>query len=220
MKSIALIHTVKSLANTFDEKLRLEISEEIKIHNLWDDFLANEPNEIGEFTINNRNRLFLDIKTAELTGADIIVTTCSTLTPIVDMIRPLIAVPVIAIDDEMAKKAVSYGGRLLILATASSTVEPTKTKIMAEAQIAGVKVILEHMVLQDAFVALKAMDLERHNKIICDSMKEVNQYDCIVLAQASMAHLEQEINQITGCPTISSPNLCIAQIKETLKRLK
>ena len=99
MKRIALIHTVKSVAVSFEEMLRKGVGCEVKVHNLWDDFLADNPNETGEFTADNRNRLFLDIKAQELTGADLIATTCSTLTPAVEMIRPFIKVPVIAIWD-------------------------------------------------------------------------------------------------------------------------
>ena len=44
MKSIALIHTVKSGAAGFDDSLRNYLGYEVKIHNLWDDFLANNPN--------------------------------------------------------------------------------------------------------------------------------------------------------------------------------
>ena len=51
MKSIALIHTVKTVAVSFDETLKQYVGEEIRVHNLWDDFLANNPNEVGEFTI-------------------------------------------------------------------------------------------------------------------------------------------------------------------------
>ena len=109
MKSIALIHTVESVAVSFGKTLKKILNEEVKIHNIWDDFLANNPNEIGEFTIDNRNRLFNDIKSAEMTGADVIVVTCSTLTPVVKMIRPFIKVPLIAIDDAMGEKAVLYG---------------------------------------------------------------------------------------------------------------
>lgn len=54
MKSIALIHTVKTVANSFDQALKDYVGEPVKVHNLWDDFLANNPNEIGEFTIENR----------------------------------------------------------------------------------------------------------------------------------------------------------------------
>ena len=219
IKSIALIHTVKSVAVSFDERLQSSIDEEVKIYNIWDDFLAINPNEVGEFTIDNRNRLFLDIKN-ELAGVDMIVTTCSTLTPVVEMIRPFIKVPVIAIDDEMARLAVTFGQKVLIMATAESTIEPTKSKITKEAKKANVKVDLSTKVCHEAFHAMKVMDMEKHDRLLKEMAKEVKGYDCIVLAQASMAHLEEDIHNICGCPVLSSPDLCIKEVNGLLKTIK
>lgn len=217
MKSIALIHTVQSVATAFGNTLQEYLDEEVKVHNLWDDFLANNPNEVGEFTIENRNRLFNDIKTAELTGADVIAVTCSTLTPIVKMIRPFVKVPLIAIDDAMAKKAVTFGSNIMILATAESTLLPTQDKLEEEAGLLGIQLNIQRMAVMEAFKALKAVDMERHDAILKETAKLLAGYDCIVLAQASMAHLEDEISRITGCTVLSSPKLCMQQIQETLK---
>lgn len=217
MKSIALIHTVQSVATAFGNTLQEYLDEEVKVHNLWDDFLANNPNEVGEFTIENRNRLFNDIKTAELTGADVIAVTCSTLTPIVKMIRPFVKVPLIAIDDAMAKKAVTFGSNIMILATAESTLQPTQDKLEEEAGLLGIQLNIQRMAVMEAFKALKAVDMERHDAILKETAKLLAGYDCIVLAQASMAHLEDEISRITGCTVLSSPKLCMQEIQETLK---
>lgn len=217
MKSIALIHTVQSVATAFGNTLQEYLDEEVKVHNLWDDFLANNPNEVGEFTIENRNRLFNDIKTAELTGADVIAVTCSTLTPIVKMIRPFVKVPLIAIDDAMAKKAVTFGSNIMILATAESTLQPTQDKLEEEAGLLGIQLNIQSMAVMEAFKALKDVDMERHDTILKETAKLLAGYDCIVLAQASMAHLEDKISRITGCTVLSSPKLCMQQIQETLK---
>lgn len=217
MKNIVLIHTVQSVATAFGNTLQEYLDEEVKVHNLWDDFLANNPNEVGEFTIENRNRLFNDIKTAELTGADVIAVTCSTLTPVVKMIRPFVKVPLIAIDDAMAKKAVTFGSNIMILATAESTLQPTQDKLEEEAGILGIQLTIQRMAVVEAFKALKAVDMERHDAILKETAKQLAGYDCIVLAQASMAHLEDEISCITGCTVLSSPKLCMQQIQETLK---
>ncbi|WP_058485112.1 aspartate/glutamate racemase family protein [Defluviitalea phaphyphila] len=219
MKSIALIHTVKSVANTFEDKIREYIDEEIKVHNLLDDFLANNPNEIGEFSIINYNRLLNDVKNAELTGADIIVTTCSTLTPIIEMIRPFISVPIIAIDDAMTKKAITYGEKLMVLATANSTIEPTKNKLFMEANKASVSISVDTKVCSAAFKAMKALDMKTHDNLLKEAALDIKGYDCIILAQASMAHLENDISKICNCPVLSSPRLCLEQIKQTLKNL-
>lgn len=47
MKSIALIHTVKSVASGFDDSLRNYLGYEVKIHNLWDDFRPIIPTRLG-----------------------------------------------------------------------------------------------------------------------------------------------------------------------------
>lgn len=219
MKSIALIHTVKSIALSFEAQLREVLNQEVKIYNLWDDFLASNPNEIGVFTVDNRNRLFHDIKTAELTGADIIVVTCSTLTPTVNMIRPFIKVPLIAIDDAMCKKAITYGERILVLATAYSTIEPTKAKLTEEAEMAEAEVQIDSMVCPEAYEAVKKLEIEKHDTLLKEMAKNISGYDCIVLAQASMAHLEKEMAELCGCPVVSSLRLCMQQVKETLETL-
>lgn len=217
MKSIACIHTVQGVATTFEQQLKDFIGEDIKVHNLWDDFLANNPNEIGAFTIENRNRLFNDVKAAEMTGADIIVTTCSTLTPVVNMIRPFIKVPLIAIDDALGERAVSYGEEIYVLATAESTLVPTKEKLLQEASKIGKMIRIHQKAVGEAFKALKKMDIKTHDEILLKEAVHIKGYDCIILAQASMAHLEDKIAKICGCPVLSSPKLCMEQIKESLQ---
>jgi len=219
MKSIALIHTVKSVALSFDATLKDAIRQEVKIHNMLDDFLATDPNETGEFTIENRNRLFHDIKSAEMTGADIIVTTCSTLTPIVKMIRPFIKVPLIAIDDAMGELAVTCGEKILVLATAESAVNPTMEKLAEEAQKRDINIAVDSLVCTPAFHAMKALEMEKHDALLRKKAEGISGYDCIVLAQASMAHLETEISKICGCRVLSSPGLCVERVKETINHL-
>ena len=219
MKSIALSHTVKTVANSFEQKLKDYVGEPVKIHNLWDDFLPNNPNEIGEFTIENRCRLYNDIKSAEMTGADMIVVTCSTLTPVVNMIRPFVKVPLIAIDDAMGRKAVTCGDRILVLATAGSTEGPMREKLSAEAAKLGKSIQIDFQANAEAFQAMKAVQMERHDAILLDMAKNISGYDCVVLAQASMAHLDQKIEEICKIPVLSSPGLCMEQVKETLKTI-
>lgn len=217
MKSIACIHTVERVATTFAKNLQMFIGEEIKIHNLWDDFLANNPNEVGMFTVENRNRLFYDIKSAELTHSDLIVVTCSTLTPIVSTIRPFIKVPIIAIDDELGVQAVKYGEKIFVLATAESTLQPTEEKLLQEAKKSNKLVHIEKKAVVEAFKALKCLDMKTHDELLLKEAASLKGYDCIVLAQASMAHLEDRIKEICECPVLSSPKLCMQQIKRELE---
>ena len=148
-----------------------------------------------------------------------IVVTCSTLTPVVNMIRPFVRVPLIAIDDAMGRKAVTYGDRILVLATAGSTEGPMREKLNAEAAKLGKSIQIDFLANAEAFQAMKTVQMERHDAILLDMAKNISGYDCVVLAQASMAHLDQKIEAICKIPVLSSPGLCMEQVKETLKTI-
>lgn len=215
MKSIALIHTVESVAVSFGHELQNFLPEKVKIHNIWDDYLATNPNEIGNFTINNRNRLLNIVKNCEMTGADLIVTTCSTLTPIIKMIRPFIKTKIISIDDAIIKRALTLGNNILILATAPSAAAATKIKLV-EDNISNKSISIHVQTITEAFECLKNMDITKHDQIIKEKVTTIKNIDCIILAQASMAHLEKDIANLTKCTVLSSPVLCMEEIKEYL----
>lgn len=219
MKKIALIHTVKSVLNSFEGKIRIAMpNENLKIHNLLDDFLATDPSpqEKGYFTTENKKRLFNDLSSAELSGADAIVVTCSTLTPIVEELRPLMKIPIIAIDEAMARTAAASGTRIKVLATAQSTVQPTKQILQAQAEELHKQILIDVEVIDPAYDAMRGGDMELHDRLVKQAASNIKGYDTVVLAQASMAHLEKDIRSICGCNVLSSVRCCMEQIKETL----
>ena len=216
MKTIGLLHTVPSVLATFEGNLRNSMPlEELTIHNTLDTFLASDANIHG-FTKDNQNRLFFLLKALELEHNDIIVVTCSTLTPTVEKIRPFLTTPVVAIDDAMAEKAVRSGERIAVLATAYSTIPPSTSKLNLEAAKIGRTLQLEEIVCDEAYTAIKKMDQQTHDNLLKEVAVGIKGKDAIVLAQASMGHLEQDIQRITGITTFSSPQSCILRIKETL----
>ena len=54
--------------------------------------------------------------------------------------------------------------------------------------------------------------------MVLDMARRFTDRDVIVLAQASMAHMEAPVQQATGIATLSSPARCIEQIKTLLGR--
>lgn len=219
MRRIALIHTVRSVLESFEPMLRDAVSEDLLIHNILDDFLASDPAVTGLFSDVNKTRLTNDLKNAELTGADIIVVTCSTLTPAVTELRPTAAVPLIAIDDAMCRLAVTYGPRVTMMATARSTVEPTCMKILAEARAAGVEIELETVVVEEALAALKQGAAERHDTLLGEAAANITGRDVVVLAQASMARARGHVAAACGLPVLVSPASCLDEIRVTLSQL-
>lgn len=216
MKKVAIIYTVRPVLGTFPELLQEVVGEPLKIHNLLDDFLASDPGESGVFSVENHNRLFNAIKSCELTGSDLIVVTCSTLTPAVQLIRPFIKVPIVAIDDAMTEKAVRIGKRIKVIATAASTIKPTVAKLQQEAKLAGLEVVIDAEDNEVAYEAMKCGNLAEHDRLVLERIAKVTGYDSIVLAQASMGHLQAEAERLAGIPVLASPRLCCERVKQLL----
>ena len=219
MKRVACIHTVYSVISDFTGQLRAALGDDVKIHTLYDDFLATDPADTGKFSAINHQRLRLDMQAQALTGADMIVVSCSTLSPSVRLLRPEFNVPVVAIDDAMVREAVQKGCRIGLLATANSTVKPSHSALLSAAQAAGKDVDIQIICDEDAIRALKSGDKATHDRMVLEMAGRFKDRDVIVLAQASIAHMEQKVQEATGIPTLSSPSRCVAEIKGILEAM-
>ena len=221
MKRIACIDTVYSVIDSFNQQLRDGIPGDFLIHTMYDDFLATDPapGQSGKFTPINHQRLRLDMQAQALTGADIIVVTCSTLSPSVRLLRGEFNVPVVAIDDAVVNEAVATGTKIGLMATAKSTVAPSTSAIEAAAEAAGKEIDLKVLYNEDAILALKSGDQATHDRLVLEMADQLKDRDVIVLAQASTAYMEQAVAERSGVTTLSSPERCIAQLRQMMEEL-
>lgn len=219
MKRIAIIHTVASVFSSFPGQLRQILGEDVLIHNILDDFLATDPIEKGSFTEINELRLKHDMENAALTGCDLIVTSCSTLSPSVERLRGSFSTPIITIDEAMMRRAMKYGAKIAVLATAQSTVVPTVTKLQQTATALGKTITVETFVCTEAMDALRKGNIQEHDRLVLALSKHAMHSDVCVLAQASMAHLQASIEEMRGIVVLSSPPLCIQQIATFLAKV-
>lgn len=218
MSLVSLIHTVPTVYSTFGARI-IDAIPGTRVINTVDEFLAIDPAEKGVFTPVNKARLFSLVKTAETTEADVILTTCSTLSPVIEQIRPFITTPIITIDEYMLKIAVAKGKRIAILATADSTLGPTASKLMLEAQKLNKEISITEFLCPEAYTAIKARDQETHDSLVLDRVRDIQNQDVIVLAQASMAHLEKPVSDLSGQLVLSSPSLCLQELTMVLENL-
>ena len=133
MKRIAILHTVRSVYNSFSGQLMAAVAQPVAISEMADEFLVTNAREKGYFPPENRRKLYLDLLSMYSGSPDAIVVTCSSLTPFASEFRSSFDVPIITIDDRMCAEAVSGGSRIAVFATAPTTVDPTVSKIQGEA---------------------------------------------------------------------------------------
>lgn len=219
MKRIALLHTVQAVADTFGAYLSEVLPSDTKLYNLWDQFLSLGPNDEGCFTREHKKRLYRDLISCEELGVNVVVVTCSTLTPHLSYVRPFLTVPIIAIDEPMLRKAAKSGGEVLLVATAGSAIEPAHDRLLEEARGLGRTVSVTCHTENAAYKKMQKNDMEAHNQILVHAVGDLareKSYTTIVLCQASMAPCADAIERETGVRTLSSPPLCREQVKEML----
>lgn len=213
MKRLTLLHTVKSVYETFPSRLANALGDEVKITNIVDEFLVSNTVGKGSFNTFNMDRLLSDMRCADEEGSDVLVVTCSSLTPYALELAPRISTPVITIDVDMCRKAALLGSNVLVLATALTAVAPACERIAKGLQDLEKPSIVEHSLHEDAMAALKAGDVSRHDEILVKAALGFPHADVIVLAQASMESAQGAIEKATGKTVLSSPSSCIEQVR-------
>ena len=220
MKQIILVHTVQTMYLRFEKRLRDALKEEVKIDNILDTFFSSNPNEIGYFSTDNLNRLYLTLKSAELAKPVCIPVVCSSLSPYVEKLEGLFSAPVLQIDKRLGNEAIAKGDKVLVLASAPSAVKATVGLIETAAQKAGRQVDIDSIYDIRAFHGMMGGDMDAHDQVILEmaaKVKAEKQPDVIVFAQGSIEHMQSKVQDITGLPVVTAPQLLIEDIKKVME---
>jgi Asp/Glu/hydantoin racemase len=151
-------------------------------------------------------------------GCDIALVTCSSIGAAVDMAAALYDQPVLRVDRPMAEKAVASGTRIGVVATLSTTLDPTVELIRRVAAEQGKEIEVVAHVCDGAFAAVMSGDGATHDRIVGEALTGAMQgMDVIVLAQASMARVVAALPAgAVSAPVLSSPELGIERVRDVL----
>lgn len=214
-----MIHTVSSLVPTFGALAR-ELVPHVEVFHVVDESLLTMTRRLGRITPQTRRRLLGYATAADDLGVDAILVTCSSVGPIVDAVRPFIRPPILRVDEAMADQAVTSGSRIGVLATLTSTLEPTRDLIAERARVAGAHVDIRAVVAEGAFEAVTSGDAARHDALVSSALLELaSDRDVIVLAQASMARVVEALGGgRPAIPVLSSPRLAVERLAGVLSQ--
>lgn len=219
-RKLAIVET-SQISSAELKRLCAEIIPDVKVCEFIDDTLLAEVVANGSPTPAVRRRMLNYYHHAQLVGADVILNQCSSVSEVAETIKPFIDVPIIKIDEAMARKAVSIGSRIAVIATVASTVGPSVRLVESMAREAGKQVQIEQRLVDGAMmVLLQTGDREKHNAMIVGDVEEAAKHnDVIVLAQGSMTVLEPSLKHISK-PVLTSPRLGIEYVREVLQKLR
>ena len=207
------MHTVPSLIPVF-RALANELIPSVETFNVLDESLLREA--IADRTVTEAlsRRVTGYLWAAQDAGAGIILVTCSSIGPAVDRGRALVSVPVVRVDEAMARRAVSTSHRIGVLATLMSTMTPTAELIGRVARDAGRDVELTSRLVEGAFERATQGDADGHDELIRVALEALmGSSEVVVLAQASMARAAATlVGWPDSIPILTSPRLAMEQV--------
>ena len=216
MKRVFCVHTAMALVGPLTEIFK-EYLPEVKLNHIADDSLIQEVIANNAVTPAVRRRLLSYYNAAADGGADVVFNTCSSVGDIADYGNGFARIPVFRIDQPMAAEAVAKAERIGVISTLPTTLDPTCRLLQSEAKKAGRKVALVEGLADGAFAAGQSGDGETHDRLIAEAaVKIANEVDLFVLAQGSMARMEQRLSEMTGKPVLSSPVLGVKGLRKFL----
>lgn len=218
-KKLALIHTSATLVPVFQELINNFLKDkDLTVFNIVDDSLIKNTIERGVLTPDTSRRVVDYVGSAEAAGADYIMVTCSSIGSAVETAASLTKVPVLRVDQPMADQAVRLGSRIGVVATLSTTLEPTSDLVRRRAIVAGKEIELTARLCEGAFDALMKGKPEIHDAMVASALKELSQQvDVIVLAQASMARVVGQLSaEDKKVPILASPEIAMDYLKTQL----
>ncbi len=205
-KTLGLIHTSATLIPVFQELCKQYLPG-ITTFNIVDDSLVKNIRERGELTPGIAKRVADYVASAEDSGADYILVTCSSIGAAVEAAAVNAKVPVLRVDQPMADMAVQTGRRIGVMATLQTTLEPTANLVKRRAALAGKEIELTSKLCEGAFEALMSGDAAKHDVLVTNALRDLSKrVDVILLAQASMARVVDTLSEDDKIvPIVASP---------------
>ena len=147
-------------------------------------------------------------------GVRMLLCTCSTLGTCADEMNDP---RVMRVDRAMAQHAVAQGGRVLVAACVASTIEPT-VKLLRES--APETTQIETFLMADLWPHFQLGEHMVYWQRIADRLRErAAAFDCIVLAQASMAGAADLLGDLP-IPVLSSPRIGLGAAITAYRKLR
>lgn len=212
---IAFLHTAQVHVDTFDRIFAQLGSGAKLLHRV-------APELLDRARSNGLDSVRHDVAAAiaEMSDADAVMCTCSTLGPLVDELAQS-SETLLRIDRPLMEKACLDGPNILVALCLDSTRDATLSLLSECASRLGKSVQPIVVVCSDAWACFEAGDMAAYARSIADAIKaEVSrrpEIDSIVLAQASMRVAEADLINI-GIPVRSSPVLAAERALQVAMR--
>jgi aspartate/glutamate racemase len=212
---IALIHATPVAIEPIKEALETAWSEADPV-NILEDSLSRDLASAGKLTDQLVDRFVELARYARRIGSDGILFTCSAFGPAIESAARVLDIPVLKPNEAMFEAALRRGGRTAMIATFPPAQASMEAEFGEEAQRLAPDASLTTFLVEPAITALRAGDVETHNRLVAERASDLSDYDSIVLAHFSTARAAQAVRAVTGIPVLTSPDAAVAKLKSLI----
>ncbi|RSY78365.1 Asp/Glu/hydantoin racemase [Sphingomonas koreensis] len=220
MPTLGLVHNSPMLAGVFNE-IAARVMPDVRILHFVDESTIKNTIAAGHLQKSTMRQVIRLVGSTFDAGCDVAMVTCSSIGRAVEMAADLYDQPVLRVDRAMAEQAVASATRIGVVATLSTTLDPTADLVRRVAAEQGKAIELVAHLCEGAFDAVMAGDGATHDRIVGEALTTaLADVDAIVLAQASMARVVAALPEgAVKAPVLSSPELGMLRAAEVLKGL-
>ena len=217
-KRVGVVHTFLYSVEDIKALFRKYLPD-VEMINIIDDSLLEEALANRGLTPAIINRMCDYYSNLQDLGCVCCLNQCSSVGEAADVAQNLIQIPIFKIDAPMARKAVSLGKKIAVVATAISTVEPSSRLVERMAAEAGKEVSVSRCYVEGAYdFLLKTGDKEKHNEMVTAKVREAaKDHDVVVLAQGSMYQMIPLLADVK-IPVLTSLESGVQQLADFLAK--
>lgn len=216
-RKITLIHASRASVDPLNGYYPRQMPE-LDITNLLDDGIIGLFS-VGDMGLAKRRLVDMIAVGREVYKAELALLACSAV-PRDDLaeLRASAEIPLLKIDEPMARAAIRAGRRIGVIVTFPPTQQVTHDLLRAAAGDAGCEIDMCDQLVPEALHALLRGDKATHDRLLTAAAEKLGceGVDAIVLAQVSMGHLVPVLGKQTGLPIFSSLETSMAEVRRVL----
>lgn len=179
--------------------------------NLLDDSLSSDLAHDGGLTASMHERFMTLSRYAVACRADAILFTCSAFGPCIeDVAREFAPMPVLKPNEAMIEDASRTGKKIGLIASFAPTLKTLPLEFPAT-------VSLSTVLAEGALAALDGGDVERHDQLVAEAARRLEDCDIIALTQFSLARAASAVMQATGKRVLTTPDSAVLKLKRLLQ---
>ena len=215
-KRIFLIHATSVAIEPINAAFA-SLWPEAELCNLLEDSLSRDLRSAGRLTEALKQR-FCDLaRYARSAGADAVLFTCSAFGEAIELSRQQLDIPVLKPNEAMIEQALSLGGRIGILATFEPSIESKSSEFHQAAAAQGIALQLVTAASADAYQALHAGDVERHDHLVAQLARQLADCDVVCFSQFSMTSAAPGAREVSGRQVLTTPDSAVLLLRKLLE---